>query len=87
MAAIEKGPWFPLGPQPFVDRRVRLTREHGLVHQNVRAFRGVVVNKENRETEKCPHAHQKARAARGCAEAAAKRLNKAGATTIEDMEP
>jgi hypothetical protein len=73
------GPWAPLGPGQFVDQRTRLTRDSGLVHQNVRAYHGVVIRKGANgkpEYERCPHAHNKPAAARKCAEAAAKRWNR-----------
>lgn len=72
--------WTPTYPARFIDRRMRLTREHGLVYQNVRAFHGVIVRK-NPDTgkpdyDKCQHAHNKASAARKCSERAAKRANR-----------
>lgn len=79
------GPWLPQSPVSFIDRRSRLTRDSGLVQQNVRAWRGVVARQNPDESMKrsgwlfdhCPHAHIKASAARKCAVAAAKRLNRA----------
>jgi hypothetical protein len=74
------GPWAALGPAQFVDKRLRLTRVNGLVYQNVRAYHGAVIRKGadgKPEYDRCPHAHNKPSAARKCAEAAAKRLNRA----------
>ena len=74
--------WSPLGPRQFTDKRTRLTGS-GLVHQNVRAYHGVIVRlprqgeRKGQITDVCFHAHNKPSAARQCAVEAANRLNKA----------
>jgi hypothetical protein len=73
--------WFPLAPRRFTDKRARLTRESGIVYQNVRAFHGALVRR-NPETGKpeydqCGHAHNKMGAAKACAVREAKRRNRA----------
>lgn len=79
MATEVERVWQPLGPQRFIDQRIRLTRESGAVRQNVRAHRGVIVRKGPKGPiyDSCPHAHNKAHAARACAEKAARRVNQA----------
>lgn len=72
--------WKPYGAAGFLDRRMLLRRGGGIIRQNVRAFHGVIVRQgEGRRQifDRCPHAHIKQAAARKCAEAAAKRLNRA----------
>jgi hypothetical protein len=73
--------WFPQPPTQFTDRRMRLTREHGIVYQNVRAFHGALVRRSPEtgkpEYDRCGHAHNKMSAARKCAEQEAKRRNRA----------
>jgi hypothetical protein len=76
------GPWKPLGPSQFSDRRVQWRRNDrgGRVEYGVLAYHGTIVRKGANgqpEYEHCPHAHQKSSAARKCAEAVAKRWNKA----------
>jgi hypothetical protein len=71
--------WVALGPRRFVDRRARLTRDSGIVYQHVGAYQGVVSRRGadgKQEIERCPHAHNKASAARKCAERAARRFNR-----------
>lgn len=73
------GPWAPLGPAQFTDKRTRLTRVNGLVTQHVRAYHGAIIRKGANgkpEYDRCHHAHNKPSAARQCAEVAAKRLNR-----------
>ncbi len=73
--------WVAQGPHQFVDRRLQMRRDGPMRTLHVRAFRGVVVRRGEDgkpERETCPHAHAKASAARKCAEAAARRLNRAG---------
>lgn len=76
-APVLTGPWHPLAPQQFVDKRSRWTKQ-GIVEQRVRAYRGLVVSKGEKGPvyDRCPHAHNKPSAARKCAERAAARLNK-----------
>jgi hypothetical protein len=71
--------WYVVGPRSFIDKRMRLTREHGIVHQHVRAYHGVIVHRdENGKTEydRCPHAHNKPKVARQCAEREVRRRNR-----------
>ena len=81
MTRREATPWVAMHPAPFVAKRIQLRREErgGLVRYGVRAYHAVVarVNEEGkREVERCPHQHSKAKAARQCAERAARRFNK-----------
>lgn len=73
--------WTALGPRQFTDRRLRLTRNSGLVNQNVRAYRGYIVRKgaDGPDYDHCPHAHNKPGAARKCAEKEARRRNREAA--------
>lgn len=75
------GEWRAVGAAQFVDRRSRLTRLHGLVRQNVRAWRGRIVFVEpgvQPFEAKCGHAHQKASVAKRCAETEAAARNRRG---------
>lgn len=75
--------WTALNPIRFTDRRMRLTRDSGLVYQNVRAFRASIARKNpdtsKPEHVKCGHAHNKMSAARECARKEANRRNRAEA--------
>lgn len=71
--------WKPQPPQHFVDKRFQMRRDGPARTLHVRAFRAVVLRRGadgKPERETCPHAHAKASAARKCAEAAARRLNR-----------
>jgi hypothetical protein len=71
--------WWPVGPRQFMDRRMALKRDVGIVRYAVRAYRGVIVRRGadgKAEYDKCPHAHQKQGAARKCAEKEARRRNR-----------
>jgi hypothetical protein len=58
-------PW-AAGVRRDVDKRMRLTRDNELVHQDVGCWRGIIRRYVNGkpESENCPHAHQQQRAAR-----------------------
>lgn len=66
-----------MNPQPSakpVSYNLKVHTMKGLqVH---RGFRGLVMMPGDRTPHYCPHFHQKARAARRCAEAAARRMMK-----------
>jgi hypothetical protein len=73
--------WRVIHPKQFVDKRVRLTRDSGLVHQSVRAYKGAIVRKGadgKAEYAHCAHAHSKMGAARKCAEREARKRNRIG---------
>lgn len=76
---IKQAEWKPLGPRQFIDKRMRLTRDSGIVYQHVRAFRGQIVRRGpdgKPEYDHCPHAHNKPKVARQCAEREARRRNR-----------
>jgi hypothetical protein len=82
--------WRVLAPRSFIDKRVRLTRESGLVHQNVRAYRGEIVRKGDdgkAQNAHCNHAHNKPGVARKCAEREARKRNRALARGVPDGVP
>jgi hypothetical protein len=71
--------WTAIHPRQFIDRRMRLTRESGIVRQSVRAFRGQIVRRGEdgqAEYDHCGHAHNKPKVARQCAEREARRRNR-----------
>lgn len=80
-------PWVALGPQRFTDRRLRLTRDSGLVRQNVRSYRGALVRRGadgKAEYAHCNHAHLKPGVARRCAEREARKRNRLGDYWLEE---
>lgn len=82
--------WAPKMSEQFRDRRSQWSHGRTVIY-NVLAYRAVVGRMDNTKEgrrlviERCPHGHRTRRAADRCATAAAKRLNRAGAKTIEDM--
>lgn len=71
--------WYPQGPRSFVDRRMALKRDVGLVRYAVRAYRGAIMRRDEdgkREYDHCGHAHMKPKVARACAEKEARRRNR-----------
>jgi hypothetical protein len=78
-AMIKAAEWVAIRPRQFIDRRMRLTRESGIVRQSVRAFRGQIVRRGEdgkAEYDHCGHAHNKLKVARQCAEREARRRNR-----------
>lgn len=72
------GPWFPQAPAQFQDKRSML-RQGRHVQYRVVAYAGIIARKGDtgQMFDRCPHAHAKPGAARKCAQAAARRVNKA----------
>ena len=82
--------WTAINPRRFIDKRTRLTRESGIVHQHVGAFRGQIVRRGDdgkAEYDHCGHAHNKPKIARKCAEREARRRNRElKKTTTEEQD-